>query len=199
VVAALGASALTGAFGFGAIWWQERKRIRTADLDEKGAAYRGLIARSFSFATRAQVLRTLMQTRSGLKEGLDVAMRIRRPLDPMELHDWIAQDFAALNDAWSAVEIVGSADAVRHSNILLDCCADLLTEATQIGEARGQIATGLKGVAWTTEQEQALIEARDKVFKARRAFIRVARMELGSEVVGDVAEHLAATSETSRS
>jgi hypothetical protein len=31
-----------------------------------------------------------MKVRSGLKEGVDVATRNRKPVDPLEVHDWMA-------------------------------------------------------------------------------------------------------------
>jgi hypothetical protein len=146
-----------------------------------------------------------MQVRSGLNEGIDVAVGLRRAADPMELHDWLAQDFIPLNEAWSAVQVVGSPDAVRAATALLDACADLLGVATQPGEARGKMATALKGLAWTAQQADALDEARGVVVGARTAFIRIARAELGSEVVNasaersaDVAELLPADRQESR-
>ena len=36
----------------------------------------------------------MVRFRSGLKEGWDVALRQRTPADPLELHDWMAQDLA---------------------------------------------------------------------------------------------------------
>jgi hypothetical protein len=188
VVAALGASGLTGGFGFGTLWWQERRRDRDDALAKKGAAYQRLIAQSLSFAIRAGTLRTTMQVRSGLKEGVDVATRLRRAADPMELHDWLAQDFAPMNEAWSEIEIAGSPDAVRMATELVDACADLIGVATQPGEAHGKIGTAFKGLAWTSEQEDALVDARRRVMATRSAFINVARTELGSDVINESAE-----------
>jgi hypothetical protein len=100
VIAALGASFLTGGFTWGVSWWQERRRDRAATLQEKAAAYHELTSRSLSFTARATALRNAMQFRSGLKEGVDVTFRFRRPADPLELHDWLARDFEPINNAW---------------------------------------------------------------------------------------------------
>lgn len=75
-------------------------------MQEKGAAYHQLTSRSLTFAARAQALRDVMQLRSGLKEGLDVAVGRRRPVDLLELHDWISKDFAPVNDAWSKIQMI---------------------------------------------------------------------------------------------
>lgn len=100
-----------------------------------------------------------------------------------------------MNEAWSAVQLVGSPAAVRGATDLLDACADLLGVATQFGEARGKMAAAFKGVAWTAEQDDALAEARDRVVKTRAAFIRAARTELGIEVIDEVPEQLADVAE----
>jgi hypothetical protein len=49
VVAALGASFLTGIIRFGGIWWQQRRLARAAVVQEKSVAYHLLIAHSLSF------------------------------------------------------------------------------------------------------------------------------------------------------
>lgn len=66
---------------------------------------------------------------------------------------------------------------------MLDACADLLGSATESGEARGDIASALKGVAWTPRQEAALQRATKRLVKERDAFITVARQELGAVAV----------------
>lgn len=62
-----------------------------------------MLSRSMAVMTAAQALGLTMKTRSGLGEGVDVAMRLRKPADPMELHDWLAKDMAPLTEAWSVI------------------------------------------------------------------------------------------------
>lgn len=187
VVAAVGASGLTGALGFGAIWWQQRRADRTATLARKNAAYQQLISRSLSFVVRSHTLRTVMQVRSGVREGVDVASRLRRPADVFELHDWLAQDFDPINEAWATVQVFGSVNAVAAATRVLDACADLLNTATRPGQARGRVTSVLKGLAWTPEQQRALTDATQRVVDEREAFIRLAREELNGERAAEVA------------
>jgi hypothetical protein len=182
VVAALGASFLTGGFGFGGIWWQQHRLGRAAAAQEK-AAYHQLISHSLSFAARASTLRNVMQTRSGLKEGVDVTFRLRRPFDPMELHDWLVKDFEPINDAWSKIQMIGTAASIDTATQLLDACADLIAIATTPGTAHGKVASTMKGIAFTAEQQEALQAATKHVTETREAFIKVTRKELGKEAV----------------
>jgi hypothetical protein len=179
VVAALG----TGIIGFGGLVWQQLHRDRKAASAEKGEAYHQMIAHSLSFTIRAQALRNTMRTRSGFNERLDLALRLRRPLDPMDLHDWLAEGFEPINQAWSKIEIVGSAEAIGVATELVDACADVVGLATQFGEARGRFRTYIRGFEWTAEQQKALDSAVKRVMKHRRAFVRLARKELGKTPV----------------
>jgi hypothetical protein len=153
VAAALGSSLLTGGLGFGGLWWQQRHRDQVADRVEKGESYHQMVAQSLPFTIRASALRITMRTRSGLGEGVDVFLRLRRPSDPMELHDWLAQGFEPINLAWSKIQMIGSAEAVAAANKLLDACADVVTVATEFGRARGRVASTLAGLRWTPEQD----------------------------------------------
>jgi integral membrane sensor domain MASE1 len=80
VVAALGASFLTGLLGFGTICWQQR-RDRADAFARKRDAFGLLIAHSLNFTIRPQAMRNTMRARSEFSERLELAMRLRRPLD----------------------------------------------------------------------------------------------------------------------
>ncbi len=183
VVAALGASFLTGTLGFGTIWWQQRRRDRAAAAAGKSDAYYQMIAESLSFTIRARALRDTMRVRSGLKEGFDVTLRFRSALDPLAFHDWLAQGFEPINHAWSKIQLTGSAEAVSMATALLDACADVVGLATEPGKARGRVATAFLGLEWTAEQHEALAVAVRRVVEHRSAFVRIARSELGNEPV----------------
>jgi hypothetical protein len=194
VVAALGSSLLTGGAAFGTIWWQERQR-RTVDvLAGRDGAYLQLISSSLSFLIRARTLRDAMRARSGLGEGIDVALRIRQPLDAFSFHDWFSQGFDPVNQAWSKVELIGSPEAVNAATELMDACADLVAVAGSYGSARGRLGTAFRGIEWTAEEQEALQAEVERLVSCRTAFIRIARQEGGRTVIApnDLAEELAA-------
>jgi hypothetical protein len=179
VVAALG----TGLLGFGGIWYQQHHRDNLETQARKVAAYHQLSTHSLGFMMRVTTLRQTVQVRSGLSEGINVVMRIRAPLDPMELHDWIAQDFVPVGQAWSMIQMSGSPKAVRAATTVLDACGELMAVATQLGEANGKLATAFKGVAWTDEQQAALKKAMERLGRARLDFITLVREELKAQAV----------------
>ena len=183
VVAALGASLLTGFFGFGGIWWQQHQLNKAAETQEKSLVYHQLISRSLSFAFRATTLRNAMKIRSGLKEGVDVTFGYRKPSDPLELHDWLSSDFDPINEAWSKIQMIGTAESVDSATELLDACGDLIAIATTPGAGRGKVSTAFKGIAWTAEQEEALQAAIKRVTRCRESFIKIARRDLGNAFV----------------
>ena len=71
-----------------------------------------------------------MRLRSGLSEGLDVTLRLRKLADAMEFHDWMAQDVmpmhAALDEIWTRWD----QDGVRLANDVAGKCMELLGIST---------------------------------------------------------------------
>lgn len=182
VVAALG----TGAFGFGGIIWQQQRREQVAANAERSECYHALIAYSLSFATRAQALRQVMRTRSGLTDRLDIEMSFRHPelkvstrepLDPLQLHDWISEGYEPINQARSRIEVVGTSAAVMTATKLLDACADVVSVATHAGSGRGRIGTTLIGMEWSKTEDEALDVAARRVVEIRKDFIAITRAE----------------------
>lgn len=165
VVAALGASLLTGLFTWGANWWVERRRDRTAERREKTLAYQQLISRSLTFCGRTEALRKLID--SALNENDAVRASLGRPFGQLDVYDWLEKDYVPINDAWSKIRVIGSPEAVDEATQLLDACAELLDLATSSGDV----------------DQQVLNDAGTRVIETGETFIRVARKEVGEEAV----------------
>jgi hypothetical protein len=71
-----------------------------------------VLSRSFTFSLRASALGDAMRLRSGLGEGLSIALWHSRPLDPLELYDWMDKDYRPRADAWTQVWAVGTQQAI---------------------------------------------------------------------------------------
>jgi hypothetical protein len=178
VIAALGASALTGAASLGVVTLQERIRSRSADRDTLAAAVTAMLSRSMAVMWRAQAMGLQMRMRSGLSEGADVALRLRKPADALELNDWMAIDMAPLNEAWSVIWARGDQETVRLANALLDKCSVLLAAATATepaGTATARLRRWAAGEKWTPELQAALDRAVKDVAHAREHLAQYAR------------------------
>lgn len=186
VIAALGASALTGGASLGVVALQERLRGRRADRDVLLTAVIAMMSRSMSVMTRSQAMSQQMRLRSGLAEGADVALRLRKPADSLELHDWLAIDMAPLTEAWSIIWARGDQEMVRLANALLSKCGDLLAAATSRNPA-DTVATHLRrwarGEKWTPELQADLDRAVKDVAHARERLAQYARLHLGLPAV----------------
>jgi hypothetical protein len=79
VVAALGASFLTGLASLGVVAFQEWRRRKASDRDALLAAVTEMLSRSLAVSLRAEAMGLTMKVRSGLGEGVEVALRQRRP------------------------------------------------------------------------------------------------------------------------
>ena len=182
IAAALGASFLTAAGSLGVVWVQAWRRAKAQDRAALRAAVRELLSRSIAVALRAQTIGESMRLRSGLSEGLDVTMRLRRPADAMELHDWMAQDVlpmhAALDEIWTRWD----QDGVRLADDVVGKCMDLLgtnaaTQPTHNGRER--VRKWAVGERWTPEMRDAQQAAIRELAHARKRFADYARARLG--------------------
>lgn len=186
VIAALGASALTAGASLGVVALQEWLRGRRADHDELVAAVVAMLSRSMSVMMRSQAMGQQMRLRSGLGEGADVALRLRKPADALELHDWLAIDMAPLSDAWSVIWARGDQETIRLANALLRNFGDLLGVATSrspADTAAARLRRWASGEKWTPEMQAELDRAVKDVANARESLAQYARRQLGLPAV----------------
>jgi hypothetical protein len=102
------------------------------------------------------------------------------------MHDWMAQDMAPLNAAWSVVWArAGDQQTVRLANALLAACSDLVG-AGSIGPATSyweRIRRYVLGERWTPEQRAEVQRHLTAVAHARKALTEHARRNLGKPAV----------------
>jgi hypothetical protein len=182
VIAALGASVLTAGASLGVVALRERLRRKTADRDILIAGVTEMLSRSMAISFRAHAMGDAMKTRSGLGEGVDVLMHQRKPLDPLEIHDWIAQDMAPLTTAWSVIWARGDQELIRLANQLLDSCAGLMAASTARMPADTHGARFRRNVAgerWTPEMRAEVDQKMKELAHNREQLAQYARTMLG--------------------
>ena len=180
--AALGASALTGFFGFGYSWLQGRRETKTTRWQSRRSAYSRLLAATGLVVHAADAFHFTMENRSGVGEGVDVTLHYRQPLDTLDLHELLSPVTTALYESMADVWTVGTPEAVRLGNVAVGRCADVMRAATETGQGRSRLGTRLLGVKWTEEQLESWRVAERSLALARAEFAKVARQELGVEV-----------------
>lgn len=186
IVAAFGASLLTGGASLGVVWFQDWRRARSDDDDALHAAALELMTRSMSFGHRAEAMGQAMRLRSGLKEGLEVVLRLRKPADPLELHDWMVQDLTPLNDALAKLWARADQEGIRLANDVVGRCVDLMgtSLATRpVHNRRGRLRKLVVGESWTPEMQAAHDQAMKDLAAARKRFAEYARRSLGRRAV----------------
>jgi hypothetical protein len=184
--AVLAGSITTGVFALGValgIALVQGRSARRGERDERRRlAYSQLLAVTGVTLHTAHALRNTVEFRSGLKEGWDVAMHHRKPLDPLELDSHLRRDTEPLYQAWSAVWVVGTQEAIRIANDLVARVSDVVGAATGPGDARSGIIRFMAGEKWSQDQIEAWKTQIAALAKVRRDFVLLARRELGSEV-----------------
>lgn len=181
VVAALGAAFLTGLVAFGLDWRRARHAKREAILAAQQAAYGGLLSISGLITHTAGMLHVVVETRSGLREGLDVATRVRKPVDPIHLLDMLRRDLEPLYEAWSSVWLVGSQQAVQVSNAVVERSARVIGAATSRSPSTSRLRRFIVGERWTKAEMDAFQADVEELAKARRRLAQLARKEFGVE------------------
>lgn len=181
------ASVLVGAVvggGFALLggWRQRRGERRDARTLAKRDAYAQLLATSALVVHMADALRLTMAVRSGLVEGVDVTLRVRRPADPLELYAVLRRDFEPMYQAWARVWTVGSPEAVAHANDLVGRASRVLDVNTTRGKKHRGLLWWLAGEAWTDEQVENIRREVVAIAEVRKRFGELARRELGVEV-----------------
>ena len=182
VIAALGSSLLTGFAAFGLEWWRAKSVGKAVRVERRSRAYALLLTRSLIIAHLASDLHVAMEVRSGLREGLDVTLRFRKALDPLELTDRLRAETQPLYEAWSEVWVVGSKTAIPIANDLITHCGNVIGVATQRGKARPLWLQGIAGTKWTQQQLDQWQEELRNLAEARRQLGVIARQEVGAEV-----------------
>jgi hypothetical protein len=178
-IAALGASVLTGGFSVGLLRYQEARREKAAEEDALGAAVLHLLTRSLGLALRARSTGEVAKQRSGLGEGLDVVMHVRKPVDAFQFFDWMAQDWDPLNEAWTDLWLrAPDQRTVELANDLVDRCGSVVGAATAREPAPTTSVERIRrfaaGEKWTPE----MLAAHDQALRD----LAVARKNLAEHV-----------------
>ena len=181
IVAAVVVGLFTGPFTLLAVLLQYRATRRDSRDEQKRQAYGRLLAASGAVGMTANTLHTTMTVRSGLGEGLDIALRLRRAVDPMDLHNFMRPDFDALYAAWADVWVVGSPRSVTLANALMQRVGDVIASHTIRGEQRRSAWRRVAGEAWTAEQRAQMASDLAALAVARRDLADLARTELSYE------------------
>jgi len=179
VIAAIGASFLTGIVAFGLDWRQARRSSRDALAARRQAAYGSMLAVSGLLGHTAGTLRITMEIRSGLKEGLDVVTRLRTPLEPVGVMELLRRDLEPLYRAWSELWVVGTREAVQVSNAILDRGIRVVGTATVPGETTNRLKRVVVGERWSQVEVDAFLREIQRLAVVRKRLAEVARRELG--------------------
>jgi hypothetical protein len=186
ITAAFGASLLTGLASLGVVWLQGWRHGKANDKDALHAAVAELLTRSMGVSMRAATMRTTIRFRSGLGEGWDVTFRYRKPLDPLELHDWQAQDMGPLNAALSEVWTRWDQEGIRLANDLVNKCVDLSDASVALAPAdtaRQRLRKQVVGERWTPEMEETYDCAVKAMAHSRKSLADYARAKLKMDTV----------------
>jgi hypothetical protein len=132
VAAALGAAVLTSAGAFGLEQVRERRietRQRKADLRR---ACGELIACAQRLTHRSGFLNLTVYSRSGFSESLDIAMHHRKPIDLLELGDYLDRDFGPMLRAQSTIWMIGDEELISGATRVILAAGDVIAKSAAL-------------------------------------------------------------------
>jgi hypothetical protein len=181
--AALAGAAIGVGGSFGLTMYQNSRAGRDARKTEALSTYGELVSASLQMMLLAQAMGLVMRTRTGLLEGFSVMMRQAKPVDAIQLYDWIRGDLQRLHDAWSRVQATGSQDGVDAADRLLDACSDFMGAAVATDDSRSPISRVVLGERPSPSQIEQLSTIMARVAAERMSIVRIARREAGRSAV----------------
>jgi hypothetical protein len=129
-IAGLVGAGITAVASLGVAGIQSRLTRNREDRAALSKAYVTMMDVTLRLALRANALRDTKQFRSGMREVVNLLWRFTKPLDPMQLHDWMAGDTAGLSAAQAEIWTGGDAVGIKLTNDLVAASMDVLSEAT---------------------------------------------------------------------
>lgn len=182
VIAALGSAILTGIVAFGIEWWCSSRAEKAALAEQRAHAYATLLAQAGVVTFLAHGLHIAMETRSGLREGLNVTLGRQKPVDVLELNERLRATFQPLYEAWSEVWVIGSKEAIAAANDLVNQCGEVMGVATQRGNAGPNLLRNIVGERWTQAQLNQWEKELHTLALARKRLGEIARRETGMPI-----------------
>lgn len=190
VAAALGSATLTIAGTFWLEQWRLGRAAKAADSDRLREACVQMGGHALSFALRAHALYLAAVVRSGIGEGLDIVLYHRKPIDPMELADWLAVDLKPMLEAQSLIEVTAGEELVRAASDLVLVAMGVLEKTSSATSSSAgpdasvwhRIASRLQALVplhRDPEVEKAIQQAVRELGRELRKFARVTRERLG--------------------
>jgi hypothetical protein len=132
VVAALGAALFSTGGAFLLDAHRARRRDKDAKADELKAACIQIISGAQRLLFKAAALHISMEVRSGLRESLDLVMHHRKPIDILELNDYLMVEQGRILDAQATIWLTGDEVLIKSAGDVLDAVGKLIVASTAL-------------------------------------------------------------------
>lgn len=172
---------VSGVFGLVYIGYQQRLQDQSGEKASLARLVTEVLHRSSAFALRVQVLSATVEQRSGLGEGVDVALRVRKPVEMRELYDWLAMDWAPLDAAWSEMWTSANQEIVTATNAVVQAANDVLELAVEPQTDlpwRQAVRSYILGRRWSAAHQQLVDDAVHRLALNRKSLTILAREKL---------------------
>lgn len=142
VAAALGSAFLTTAGTFALDARRARRAAKMNQESDLKTACVQIISSAQKLSHRAGALHETMITRSGLGEGINVTLGLRKPADQLELIDYLMLDMGPMLAAQAVVWLAGDEKLITAASDVVLCAGDVVAKSTTLPEDRRPVEEG---------------------------------------------------------
>lgn len=190
IIIGLGSSGLTGLVAFGIEAWRLRRRVSDVRDDKLIEACAKMISSAQKIIFKAAALHMTMQIRSGLRESLDVLLHQRKPIDVLELNDYLLVEQGVILDAQAVMWLLGDEALHKSGGDIVAAVQELIVASTALPPSRqmnpsddviGKVTTALRGLTpleHGPELEAKIDESARKLGRSCAALVPVMRKSL---------------------
>lgn len=132
VVAALGSALLSTGGAFLLEAHRAHLRDQKAEANELKAACLQVISGAQRLLFKAAAAHVSMEIRSGLREGLDVLLHLRKPLDLFEFNDYLMVEQGKILDAQATIWLTGDEALMTSAAVVVDAVGNLIVASTAL-------------------------------------------------------------------
>ncbi len=132
VAAALGASIATTAGSFILELHRERHREKIAKNDELRTACIHVMASAFKATQRAAAMKMNMIIRSGFSDSLEIALHHRKPIDVLEVHDYLYGELSDALDAQAVIWVLGDSALIKGAGDVILAMGEMIDKSVAL-------------------------------------------------------------------
>ena len=158
VTAALGASLITTFGSFALESRRDKRRTKSKRKSDLQEACIQVMSSAFRITQKAAAMKVNMVIRSGLSESLDILFHHRKPVDILDVHDYLYGELSSALNAQSVIWILGDKDLIKGAGDVILAMGEVVDKSLTFPQNRNpnSVKGGLERMKFVIRQFKSL-------------------------------------------